>query len=239
MSNLIIDEGNSMCKMAVAADSGAIITHQAYHNIDGAVLLRWIEQYGISRIISTSTRRDKVELPDGLKGIPHINLDAETKLPIKINYSTPQTLGRDRIAAAVGAQVLFPASNVLIIDVGTAITIDFLDKNGVYQGGAISPGPEMRAKALNTFTGKLPLVDVPDKSKLAGKSTIEALQFGILNGIRFEIDGYISAYRTEIRNVKIIITGGAAGIVSRADAVCEPNLVIIGMNRILEFCTKK
>lgn len=239
MSNLIIDEGNSMCKMAVAADSGAIITHQAYHNIDGAVLLRWIEQYGISRIISTSTRRDKVELPDGLKGIPHINLDAETKLPIKINYSTPQTLGRDRIAAAVGAQVLFPASNVLIIDVGTAITIDFLDKNGVYQGGAISPGPEMRAKALYTFTGKLPLVEVPDKSELAGKSTIDALQFGILNGVRFEIDGYINAYRAEKQDVKIVVTGGAAAIVNRADAVYEPNLVIIGMNRILEFCTKK
>jgi len=114
-----------------------------------------------------------------------------------------------------------------------------LDRNGVYQGGAISPGPEMRAKALNTFTGKLPLVDVPDKSELAGKSTVEALQFGILNGIRFEIDGYISAYRAEMQDVKILITGGAAGIVCRADAVCEPNLVIIGMNRILEFCTKK
>ena len=238
MSNLIIDEGNTLCKVAVA-DGGAIIAQTASPEADAALMLQLAERHNINNIISISTRRDKVELPDGLKGISHICLDAATKLPIKINYLTPQTLGCDRIAAAVGAQVLFSASNVLIIDVGTAITIDFLDKNGVYQGGAISPGPEMRAKALNTFTGKLPLVEVPDKSELAGKSTIDALQFGILNGVRFEIDGYINAYRAETQDVKILITGGAAGIVCRADAVCEPNLVIIGMNRILEFCTKK
>lgn len=238
MSNLIIDEGNTLCKVAVA-DGGAIIAQTASPEADAALMLQLAERHNINNIISISTRRDKVELPDGLKGIPHICLDATTKLPIKINYLTPQTLGCDRIAAAVGAQVLFPASNVLIIDIGTAITIDFLDKNGVYQGGAISPGPEMRAKALNTFTSKLPLVEVPDKSELAGKSTIDALQFGILNGVQFEIDGYINAYRAETQDVKILITGGAAGIVSRADAVCEPNLVIIGMNRILEFCTKK
>ena len=238
MSNLIIDEGNTLCKVAVA-DGGAIIAQTASPEADAALILQLAERHNINNIISISTRRDKVELPDELKGIPYTCLDATTKLPIKINYSTPQTLGRDRIAAAVGAQVLFPASNVLIIDIGTAITIDFLDKNGVYQGGAISPGPEMRAKALNTFTSKLPLVEVPDKSELAGKSTIDALQFGILNGVWFEIDGYINAYRAETQDVKILITGGAAGIVCRADAVCEPNLVIIGMNRILEFCTKK
>jgi len=238
MSNLIIDEGNTLCKAAIA-DNGVIVSQTAGADVDAALSQLLTSHYNINNIICISTRREKVELPDDLKTIPHTHLDAATKLPIKINYSTPQTLGRDRVAAAVGAQVLFPASNVLIIDVGTAITIDFLDRNGVYQGGAISPGPEMRAKALNTFTGKLPLVDVPDKSELAGKSTVEALQFGILNGIRFEIDGYISAYRAEMQDVKILITGGAAGIVCRADAVCEPNLVIIGMNRILEFCTKK
>ena len=238
MSNLIIDEGNTLCKVAVA-DGGAIIAQTASPEADVALMLQLAERYNINNIISISTRRDKVELPDGLKGIPHTCLDATTKLPIKINYSTPQTLGRDRIAAAVGAQVLFPASNVLIIDIGTAITIDFLDKNGVYQGGTISPGPEMRAKALNTFTSKLPLVEVPDKSELAGKSTIDALQFGILNGVRFEIDGYINAYRAETQDVKMVVTGGAAAIVNRADVVYEPNLVIIGMNRILEFCTQK
>ena len=238
MSNLIIDEGNTMCKMAVA-DGGAIVAHQASRNIDGAVLLHWSEQYGIDRIISASTRRNSVELPQEFQGIRHIRLCPSTKLPIKIGYATPQTLGCDRVAAAVGASVLFPNANVLIVDVGTAITVDFLSSDGVYQGGVISPGPEMRAKALNTFTGKLPLVEVPDKSELAGKSTIDALQFGIVNGVRFEIDGYINAYRAETQDVKIVVTGGAAAIVNRADVVYEPNLVIIGMNRILELCTQK
>lgn len=234
MSNLIIDEGNTMCKVAVA-DGGAIIAHQASHNIDGAVLLRLTEQYGINCIISASTRRDSVELPQEMHGIRHIQLGPSTKLPIKIGYTTPQTLGCDRVAAAVGATVLFPKANVLIIDVGTAITIDFLSSDGVYQGGVISPGPEMRAQALNTFTGKLPMVDVPTDAKLLGRSTIEAIQFGIYNGIVHEIDGYIDRYRNEYQNINIVTTGGFANMIRNAGAVNEPNLVLIGMNRILEY----
>ena len=238
MSNLIIDEGNTMCKMAVA-DGGVIVAHQASRNIDGAVLLHWSEQYGIDRIISASTRRNSVELPQEFQGIRHIRLCPSTKLPIKIGYATPQTLGCDRVAAAVGASVLFPNANVLIVDVGTAITVDFLSSDGVYQGGVISPGPEMRAKALNTFTGKLPMVDVPNDAKLLGRNTTEAIQFGIYNGIVHEIDGYISRYNNYYQNVKVVATGGFANMVRNATAVNEPHLVIIGMNRILEFCTQK
>ena len=238
MSNLIIDEGNTLCKMAVVRD-GVILAQKSDRDIDDAALPELAAQYGISSIISASTRRASVELPSALQGISHTRFDATTKLPIKIKYSTPGTLGLDRVAAAVGASVLFPQSDVLIIDLGTAITIDFLSCKGEFLGGVISPGAEMRAKALNTFTGRLPLVEVPANADLLGQSTTEALQFGILNGIRFEIDGYINAYRAQSQDVKVVITGGAAGLVNRADVVSEPNLVIIGMNRILEFSTEK
>ena len=238
MSNLIIDEGNTLCKMAVVRD-GVILAQKSDRDIDDAALLDFAGQYGICGIISSSTRRERVELPAALQSISHTHLSAETKLPIHIIYSTPHTLGLDRVAAAVGASVLFPQSDVLIIDLGTAITIDFLSCKGEFLGGVISPGAEMRAKALNTFTGRLPLVEVPANADLLGQSTTEALQFGILNGIRFEIDGYINAYRAQSQDVKVVITGGAAGLVNRADVVSEPNLVIIGMNRILEFSTEK
>lgn len=234
MCNLIIDEGNTLCKVAVV-DGNTIVAVQHYPEFDGDGLLRLAKQYDISCIISASTRRGCVELPLQLHDIRHIQLGPSTKLPISIAYSTPQTLGSDRIAAAVGASVLFPQNNVLIIDIGTAITIDFLSDDGVYHGGIISPGPVMRAKALNSFTGRLPLVDIPAETRLCGQSTTEALQFGILNGIIFEIDGYINAYRAENQNVNVVITGGAANTITRPDVVREPNLVIIGMNRILEF----
>ena len=234
MSNLIIDEGNTLCKAAVVSN-GAILAQTVGRDIDDAALPELAAQYGISSIISASTRRASVELPAALQGISHTRFDATTKLPIKIKYSTPGTLGLDRVAAAVGASVLFPQSDVLIIDLGTAITIDFLSRDGEFLGGVISPGPAMRAKALNTFTGRLPLVDIPAETRLRGQSTTEALQFGILNGIRFEIDSYIDAYRAENQNIKVVVTGGAANTIVRPDVVREPNLVIIGMNRILEF----
>ncbi len=234
MSNLIIDEGNTLCKMAVA-DGGAIVAQFAGRDIDDAALLKIVGQYGINNIISGSTRRKRIELPQDIRGIRHIHLGPDTELPISIQYSTPNTLGSDRVAAAVGASVLFPHSDVLIIDIGTAITIDFLDDNGVYHGGVISPGPAMRAKALNTFTSCLPLVDVPSAAELRGQSSTESIQFGILNGIRFEVDGYINAYQEHNSGIKVVVTGGAADVIARPDVVHEPNLVLIGMNRILEF----
>ena len=233
MSNLIIDEGNTLCKAAVVSN-GAILAQTSGHDIDDAALQDFAAQYGINNIISASTRRERVELPAALQGIKHVRLCAETKLPIQIKYSTPNTLGLDRVAAAVGASVLFPQSDVLIIDLGTAITIDFLTCKGEFLGGVISPGPAMRAKALNTFTGRLPLVDIPTAVRLRGQSTTEALQFGILNGVRYEVDGYIGAYRAENQDIKVVATGGAASTIVRPDVVREPNLVIIGMNRILE-----
>ena len=236
MCNLIIDEGNTLCKVAVA-EHGVIREQSALPDITPDFLLQLAKKHSIDKIISISTRRARFELPAELQNIPHIRPDASTKLPIKINYATPQTLGFDRVAAAVGSSVLFPESNVLIIDMGTAITIDFLDENAVYQGGVISPGPAMRAKALHTFTGKLPLVDLPESTLLTGKTTVEALQYGILNGISYEIGGYIDAYKQQVETLKVVATGGFANIIKHPGVVTEPNLVIIGLNKILEHAT--
>lgn len=234
MCNLIIDEGNTMCKLALM-DKDVIIAQVSIMDLTLQSVHDLIGDRHIDKIISTSTRSDEVMLPPCLNEIPHVKLDYTTPLPIHINYVTPQTLGRDRIAGAVGASVIFPDSNVLIIDIGTAMTVDFIDERKVFQGGIISLGPEMRAKALNQFTGKLPLVDVPAKAQMQGKTTIEAIQFGIYQGINFEVDGYIRSYSEIYDNLKVVVTGGYSGIVTNEKIVKEPNLVTKGMNAILEF----
>lgn len=233
MCNLIVDEGNSLCKLALI-DKDAIVAQMSIKDLTSESVSGFIANRHIDRIISSSTRSDEVKLPSCLEGIPHIKLDSNTPLPIHINYGTPQTLGRDRIAGAVGASIVYPSSNVLIIDIGTAITIDFLDENGVFQGGTISLGPEMRAKALHQFTGKLPLVDLPEKAQLQGKTTHEAIQFGILQGINLEIDGYIRSYKERYGNVKVVVTGGCSDIFINNEVTRKLNLVTIGLNAILE-----
>ena len=234
MSNLIIDEGNSRCK-AYVFENDAIVARESGSEISDEQLVSLVNQHNVSKIISTSTRRAEFALPPELSHISHTRLSAQTNLPITIDYKTPETLGRDRIAAAVGARFLFPDTDVLIIDMGTAITIDFIDNQGIYHGGVISPGATMRARALNHFTGKLPLVKLPANAELTGKSTEEALQFGILNGIRFEIDGYISQYRQLRGQLQVIVTGGDANLFHSAVAKprLEPDLVAIGLNRII------
>ena len=239
MSNLIIDEGNSRCK-AYVFENNAIVARKTGSEISNEQLTSLVSKHNVSKIISTSTRRAEFVLPTELPPISHVRFNAQTKLPITIDYKTPETLGRDRIAAAVGARSLLPETNVLIIDMGTAITIDFIDNQGVYHGGIISPGATMRARAMNQFTGCLPLVDLPANAELTGKSTEEALQFGILNGIRFEIDGYISRYMHLYEGLQVIVTGGDAELIDhkRVSIIFEPDLVAIGLNGILSYLNR-
>jgi len=234
-NHLIIDEGNTQCKAAIIED-GQIVARCTITDTFDAQLVEFIAGKIIAKIITSSTRQSVVKLPAMLDGVPHIAMSANLKLPIKLNYETPQTLGTDRIAAAVGANYLYPNQNTLIIDIGTAITIDFLNADGVFQGGIISPGPEMRAKALNHFTGKLPLVSITETANLQGKNTIEALQFGIINGINFEILGYIKKYHEIVNNLNVIVTGGASHLFNTEEfnAKLEPDLVLLGMNYLLE-----
>ena len=236
MSNLIIDEGNTLCK-AFVFEGDAIVAQESAPELSGSQLINLAKKYYIDKIISSSTRRTQFPVPEELRHISHIKLDSLTPLPITIDYLTPETLGHDRIAAAVGAWRRFPNTDVLIIDVGTAITIDFIDKNGTFRGGVISPGAEMRARALNHFTGRLPLVNVPKSSDLQGKTTEEALQYGIVNGIKFEVEGYINRYKQLCENLKVIVTGGGAELmVHQKEQLCfEPNLVAIGLNAILTY----
>lgn len=161
------------------------------------------------------------ELPFVISNVKHIALDqlsreylsvsAQTSLPILIDYETPDTLGVDRIAAATGAWHLFPNESSVIIDIGTCMTIDFIDENGVFQGGAISPGLKMRLKAMASFTDRLP--DIAEEWEYArnsfpGKSTKQSLFHGAHTAMLYEINGYISDLKKKFTSINVILTGG-------------------------------
>lgn len=171
-----------------------------------------------------------------------IELDHQTELPIGNLYETPETLGKDRLAAAVGANELFPDQNLLIIDAGTAITYDLVSEKNQFVGGNISPGLQMRFKALNHFTGKLPLISYSDDFQTIGKNTTDAIRAGVQNGILFEIDQTIDLFNRNYQNLQIVMTGGDSIFFDKKlnySIFVHFNLTLIGLNRILEHNAKK
>jgi len=192
----------------------------------------------ISCIIS-SVRKDIpkkiLEFKEKFKTI--VILSDKTKLPIKIDYKTPETLGRDRIAAAVGAKKIFPKENCIVVDAGTCITYDFVDKNFNYRGGSISPGILMRLKAMNEFTANLPLVDLVVNDDILGKSTEEALQNGAVRGTFLEISSFIELIIDKYGASSVIFTGGDAKYFVNyfnSTIFADQNLVLNGLNEILK-----
>lgn len=202
------------------------------------------EHVQMKRAILSSTKLVDQQLLEYLNGdfTQFIELDHLTPLPIANLYETPETLGKDRIAVAVGANELFPNQNVLVIDAGTAITYDFVSAENQYLGGNISPGLQMRFKALNQFTDKLPLVDSSAYFSEIGKNTKEAIRGGVQNGILFEIEKTIEIFAEKYESLQVILTGGDSAFLSQmlnADVLVHLNLTLIGLNRILEFNSTK
>lgn len=160
-----------------------------------------------------------------------------TPVPLVNGYLTPESLGADRLAAAVGVDTLYGDGDKLIVDFGTAITIDYVE-DGVFRGGNISPGMTTRFRALRDYTAKLPLCNATEEILSYGRTTREAIEQGVMQGITHEIEGYISAFMQEKTKKYIIFTGGDAKyfvkrIKNAIFADCEP--VIYGLNRILDY----
>ncbi len=163
-------------------------------------------------------------------------------VPVSNLYNSPETLGNDRIAAAVAAASLYPGTDVLSIDAGTCITYDFINAKAEYLGGGIAPGLALRFKALHTFTGKLPLVSLDEGVELIGDTTAHSIQSGVYQGILAEIDGIIDRYKLFFPGMKIILTGGDANYFDKKlknDIFAVPNLVLLGLKDILQYNVEK
>ncbi len=238
--NLVVDIGNSSSKIGVFKNREQVFETRI-ENFDVSYFNDLIEQQKIKKCIVSSVRDTRnLELIPFLKSKTDVFLllDENTPLPVKNCYETPATLGKDRLAAVIGANYFYPESDVLVIDSGTAITFDFINKNKEYLGGNISPGLEMRYKALNHFTNKLPLLSKTDLYSLLGRNTNSAINNGIINGIIFEINGYVSELKIEYADLKVVLTGGDGNFFAKKlkrTIFVVANLVLVGLNRILEY----
>lgn len=242
--NLILDIGNSSVKYSVF-DRGEEISASKVKQFDLLVLDGLLTKFPhISAAIISSVRTDVLHVYELLKSRLQtvILLDERTPVPVRVCYKTPHTLGKDRLAAVVGASVIFPNENVLIFDSGTALTIELLDAQGNYLGGNISPGLHMRFAALHQFTQKLPRLHMNPKAPLLGEDTNSAIEAGVQQGILGEVLSYIRHYEEIYTSLKVVFTGGDAfffvGTLKNRIFVVS-NLVQIGLNRILEDYVEK
>jgi type III pantothenate kinase len=238
--NLIIDIGNTRTKFSVLNRGEVLITVPVDEFKPEHIAVLKKEYVDLNRVILSSTKGCSEELRKALQDNLElfIELDENTPLPVKNCYQTKETLGKDRIAAAVGAFDLYPGENCLIIDAGTAITYDIINDKKQYLGGNISPGIDMRFKALHQFTAKLPLVGSEDLNKLYGTNTEEAIRAGVQNGVVFEVDRAIEVFKEFYKNLKVIITGGNVEFFDKKlknSFFVHFNLIALGLNRILEY----
>ncbi len=230
--NLVLDFGNTTTKVGLFKNNQLV---EELRFTDHQEVLAYIEQsdYKHALLASVSDRHIYIASDKNIEV-----LNTTTPLPFQINYETPETLGADRLAAAAGAQTYFPNKNCLVIDSGTCITYEFLSADNIYQGGAISPGIKMRFQALHNFTAGLPLVESGDSPQLVGKSTKQCIESGVINGIIHEITATIEAYKQQFVDLEIILCGGNLDLFEtklKESIFVQPNLVLYGLNRILEY----
>lgn len=241
--NLALDIGNSLVKAAVFDKGQAVETFrsktadrqflesifEAYPDIEAAIL------------VSSGPESGQAEELLALRVARYLKFEPGVPVPISNLYATPDTLGSDRLAAAVGAHALYPGSNVLIVDFGTAVTIDVVSAGGEFLGGNISPGAMSRFRALHEYTNRLPLRSLAEQTALIGSNTNQALESGVVNGIVFEIEGYIERLSREYADLKIIFTGGDSNFFAKRfknTIFATYDLVVYGLNRILEYNAK-
>ena len=231
--------GNTLTKIAVIDGNNEVLQEWRSDVLSEAQLDEAVGRYSPVGAIVSSTRGDEERvcamLEDRIERV--LRLGPQTPVPIGIDYATPQTLGPDRVALAVGAVEMFGLGDMLIVDFGTAITIDLV-QNGVFRGGNISPGVDMRFRALHEQTARLPMCSEADVSELLGDSTATAIEQGVMRGIFYEINGYVESFRKKNSEIRIIFSGGdAKRFVNRIKntifASC--NMMYVGLNRILEY----
>jgi len=234
--NIVVDYGNSSAKVGIF-DHRELIDHRAF--TDSGELRAFLENFSADHfIISTVTENAHTVSGWAKQARKKFILDATLPLPIKNKYATPHTLGVDRIAGVCGAQSMLPGFDCLVIDAGTCITYDMIDREANFLGGGISPGMRMRFQAVHTFTAKLPLINPVPDVPLIGDTTETCIQSGVINGLTAELNGIISQYQQKFDGLKVILSGGDARFFEnklKGTIFAVPELVLSGLNSILNY----
>jgi type III pantothenate kinase len=231
---IAIDLGNTTAKFGVFVN-GVMMEKKVgviYESLAASV-----NKFCPNNVIISSVNQKVEELVNNITA-PVLVLNHHTPIPISNKYATPETLGRDRLAAVVGANAMENQRNTLVIDVGTCITYDFLNDDNAYLGGGISPGVHLKFQALHNFTANLPLIQEQEVDHLIGDTTENAIISGVINGTIAEIEEIIRMYKDKFSHLRIIMCGGGASRLHgrlKTDIKLAPDLVLVGLNRILEY----
>nr|WP_315251681.1 type III pantothenate kinase [uncultured Flavobacterium sp.] len=240
---LAIDVGNTRVKSAVFEGNAVLESFVFSKNELGKNIQNILKKYRklTHLVISSVSDVEKQSFADFERLVNVHFVSHNDSFPFVNRYKTPTTLGVDRMVLAAGATLQYPNQNRLVIDAGTCITYDFIDESDNYQGGAISPGLQLRYAALHNFTAKLPLLELENPEHFIGKSTSESLHSGVVNGLVYEIDGFIEEYKTMHPNFIIILTGGDAVFLAKRlknTIFANSNFLLESLNQIFQYKTE-
>ncbi len=234
--NIVIDKGNTLIKYGIFNDTEILELGEVKSSGD---ILKIVSDHVPDYIMYSSVSKKNKKLLTRLREETKVlKLNHKTPLPFINHYQTPKTLGPDRLAAVAGAFHMFRDQNTLVIDTGTCVTYDFIDAEGNYHGGAISPGLQMRSNALHYFTAKLPKVEMTPDAEVIGKTTAESINSGVGNGMLMEVQGMIRYYEETFKDLHVVICGGDSNFFEtklKGHIFAVANLVLIGLNRILLY----
>ncbi len=241
--HLLIDIGNTAAKFTVC-DGTRFTCVQGVGKTPAEVLDGLLSAYAPTACAYTCVGEKGEEWEVALEAlpIPVLHVTGNTPTPLRNRYATPETLGADRLAAAVGAAELFPCCDLLVVDAGTCITCDLVTRDGDFMGGNISPGVEMRLKALHEQTARLPKVEAEGDLPPWGRDTETAIRVGVLRGVAWELAGCVQQLKADRSELKIVMTGGSRLPLSdslQAATHSDVHLVARGLNRLLlDYLTK-
>lgn len=240
--NLVLDAGNTRMKYAFFEGERLV---EAKYQPDELFqdIGKWKERGAVIDLLLSGSGK----IPEGtrilLRELSDICIEASPlmRLPLKIGYATPETLGFDRIAICVGAMGIYPECRLLVIDSGTCITFNYVDEKGTFLGGNISPGLEMRLRGLHQFTARLPYVAPAEEYGGIGRTTEQAIRNGVMEGMLFEVENYIQRFIRKYENAGVVITGGNSHFLQKklpAEVRFCEILGLTGLNEILQFAKK-
>lgn len=241
MKNLLIDIGNSNCKVAYHKNGelGEIFRSSQLATLD--FILSIIQTQYFDVIVLSTVREDDPKMESVLekKCRKLVVLNTSVELPIDLKYSFPPIgLGADRLAGALAVAMLFPGKDIIKFDFGTALTVDFINKDCVYEGGNISLGMQSRFRALNAFTKRLPLITPDAEFEPIGVNTTGAMTAGVVLGLKFEVEGYMNLFKDRI----IVFTGGDSFYFAqkiKGPIFVVKNLVLLGLAQIADYYAEK
>jgi len=238
--NLIVDQGNTATKLTIFDGEKKVVESCVFLKKDKKKAEKWIADraYLVKAALVSAVTNDVLAMPIA----NCIQLNENTPLPLVNGYETPQTLGKDRIANAVASWSRNPNKASLVIDLGTCIKYDLVAENGVYLGGNISPGLNMRYRALHEFTDQLPLIAAEEFDYNFGTTTKSSIQNGVQQAIHHEINGFITRYTAQLGALTIFMTGGDLKYFDKgfkssifAVPIIWKDLTSYGLNEILSY----